>query len=169
MYSEDEYVRQKRTRSVLCLPIVKQTKLVGALYLENNLTPRAFTSDRVAVLELLASQAAISLENANLYSDLQRSEAFLAQGQSISHTGSFGWNVASGEIYWSEETYNIFELDRAVKPTMELIFQRIHPDDRDRVQQTIDHASQEKTDFDFEYRLLMPDGSVKHLHVWLAR
>jgi GAF domain-containing protein len=103
-YSEDEYVRAKRARSVLCLPIVKQTKLVGALYLENNLTPCAFTSDRVAVLELLASQAAISLENARLYSDLQRSEAFLAEEQSISHTGSFGWSVLSGEIYWSEET-----------------------------------------------------------------
>jgi len=137
-------VRQRRPRSVLCLPIVKQTKLIGALYLENNLTPRAFTSDRVAVLEMLASQAAISLENANLYSDLQRSysdlhrsEAFLAQGQSISHTGSFGWSVSSGEIYWSEETYNIFEHDRAIKPTLELALQRIHPDDRDLVQQTI--------------------------------
>ncbi len=72
--SEDEYVRQTRPRSVLCLPIVKQTKLAGALYLENNLTPRAFTSDRVAVLELLASQAAISLENARLYSDRQHNE-----------------------------------------------------------------------------------------------
>ena len=102
-------MREKRPRSVLCLPIVKQTKLIGALYLENNLTPRAFTSDRVAVLELLASQAAISLENASLFSDLQRSEAYLAQGQSISHTGSFGWNLSSGEIYWSEETYKIFE------------------------------------------------------------
>ena len=112
LYSRDEYVRQKRPRSVLCLPIVKQTKLVGALYLENNLTPRAFTQDRVAVLEMLASQAAISLENARLYSELQYSEAYLAQGQSISHTGSFGRDVLSGEIYWSEETYNIFELDR---------------------------------------------------------
>jgi predicted ATPase/GAF domain-containing protein len=134
LYSKDEYVREKRARSVLCLPIVKQTKLVGALYLENNLTPRAFTSDRVAVLELLASQAAISLENAQLYSDLQRSEAFLAQGQSISHTGSFGWNVASGEIHWSDETYKILEYDSAVKPTLELVLQRIHPDDRDWVQ-----------------------------------
>ena len=71
VYSKDEYVRRKRSRSVLCLPIVKQTKLVGALYLENNLTPRAFTPDRVTVLQLLASQAAISLENAALYSDLQ--------------------------------------------------------------------------------------------------
>ena len=168
LYSEDEYVRQKRPRSVLCLPIVKQTKLVGALYLENNLTPGAFTSDRVTVLELLASQAAISLENAKLYSDLQRSEAFLADGQSISHTGSFGWNVLSGEIYWSEETYNIFEYDRAVKPTLELVLQRIHPDDRDLVQQTIDRASEARANLDFEHRLLMPDGSVKYLHV-LAR
>jgi predicted ATPase/signal transduction histidine kinase/tRNA A-37 threonylcarbamoyl transferase component Bud32 len=175
LYSEDEYVRAKRARSVLCLPIVKQTKLIGALYLENNLTPRAFTSDRVAVLELLASQAAISLENANLYSDLHRSysdlyrsEASLAEGQRLSHTGSFGWNVSSGEIYWSEETYNIFEHNRAVKPTLELIFKRIHPDDRDLVQQTIDRSSEARANLDFEHRLLMPDGSVKYLHV-LAR
>jgi PAS domain-containing protein len=96
---------------------------------------------------------------------LRRSEAYLAEGQNISHTGSFGWSVLSGEIYWSEETYNTFEQDRAVKPTLELIFQRIHPDDRDRVKQTLDHAINEKTDFDIEHRLLMPDGSVKHLHV----
>jgi len=68
MYSEDEYVRAKRAKSVLGLPIVKLTKLIGAIYLENNLTACAFTSDRLAVLELLASQAAISPENANLYS-----------------------------------------------------------------------------------------------------
>src|SRR6202035_448467 len=136
MYSEDEYVRRKRPRSILCLPIVKQTKLAGAFYLENNLTPGAFTSDRVAVLELLASQAAISLENASLYSDLQRSEAFLAQGQRISQTGSFGCSVLSGEIYWSEEVYNIFEHDRAIKPTLKWVLQRSHPDDRDLVRQT---------------------------------
>jgi PAS domain S-box-containing protein len=96
---------------------------------------------------------------------LQRSEAFLAQGQTLSHTGSFGWSVLSGEIYWSEETYNIFQYDRAVKPTLELVFQRIHPDDRDLVQQIIDDASEERAYLDFEHRLMMPDGSVKHLHV----
>src|SRR6202021_2835844 len=72
LYSEDEYLLRRRPRSILCLPIVKQTKLAGALYLENNMTPGAFTPDRIAVLELLASQAAISLENARLYSDLER-------------------------------------------------------------------------------------------------
>jgi PAS domain S-box-containing protein len=95
---------------------------------------------------------------------LWRSEAYLAEAQKLSHTGSFGWSVLSGEIYWSEETYNIFEQDRVVKPTIESIFQRIHPDDRDRVQQALDHAISEKTDFDIEHRLVMPDGSVKHLH-----
>ena len=165
LYSKDEYVRTKRTLSVLCLPIVKQTKLIGALYLENNLTPRAYTPDRVAVLELLAAQAAISLENATLYSDLERSETYLAQGQSISHTGSFGWNVLSGEIYWSEETYKIFEYDRCVKPTLEAVLQRIHPDDRERWLETIDHATRQRTDYDIDYRLLTPDGSVKYLHV----
>jgi predicted ATPase/signal transduction histidine kinase len=168
LYSEDEYVRAKHSRSVLCLPIVSQAKLTGVLYLENNLTPRAFTSDRVAVLEMLASQAAISLENANLYSDLHRSEAFLAQGQNISHTGSFGWSVSSGEIYWSEETYTIFQYDRTVELTLELVFQRIHPDDRDLVQQTIDRAAEAGANLDFEHRLLMPEGSVKYIHV-LAR
>jgi PAS domain S-box-containing protein len=71
VYSKDEYVRQKGSKSIFCLPIVKKTKLVGVLYLENNLAAFVFTPDRVAVLQLLASQAAISLENAALYADLQ--------------------------------------------------------------------------------------------------
>src|SRR5260370_35441983 len=96
---------------------------------------------------------------------LERSEAFLAEAQSISHTGSFGWNVSSGEIHTSEETYKIFEYDRAVKPTLELIFQRIQPEDRDFVQQTIDRATNQRAYLDFDNRLLMPDGSVKYLHV----
>ena len=165
VYSKDEYVRQKHSKSILCLPIVNQSKLVGVLFLENNLTPCAFTPDRVTVLELLASQVAISLENAGLYSDLHRSEAFLAQGESMCQTGSFGWNVSSGEIYWSDGTYKIFEYDRSVKPTLEMAFQRVHPDDRDFVRQAHEHAINEKTDFNIEHRLLMPDGAVKHVHV----
>jgi PAS domain S-box-containing protein len=165
LYSEDEYVRAKSARSVLCLPIVKQTKLIGALYLENNLTPGAFTPERLAVLDMLASQAAISLENANLYSDLQRSEVFLAQGQSLSHTGSFGWNVSTGGIYWSEETYNIFECDQTIKPTLELVLHRVHPDDTSAVERLIERVTRERAPFDFEHRLLMPDGSVKYVRI----
>jgi signal transduction histidine kinase len=164
-YSKDEYVRRKRLRSVLCLPIVKQAQLVGLLYLENNLAPFVFTPDRVAVLQLLASQAAISLENSALYTNLQRNEAFLAQGQKISHTGSFGRNVLSEKLYWSEETYRIYELDRSIEPTLGWLIQRIHPEDRVRVQQTIENAIHQREGFDIEYRLMRRDNSVKYLHV----
>jgi PAS domain S-box-containing protein len=74
-FPADEYIRQKRARSVLCLPLVKQAKLIGVLYLENNLVSHVFTPARISVLELLASQAAISLENARLYNDLREREA----------------------------------------------------------------------------------------------
>jgi transcriptional regulator with GAF, ATPase, and Fis domain len=96
---------------------------------------------------------------------LQRSEAYLSEAQRLSHTGSFGRDVSSGEIHWSAETYKIFELDRSVKPTLELLFERIHPDDRHHVQQTIGRAANEKTDFDIECRFLRPDDSVKYLHI----
>jgi PAS domain S-box-containing protein len=289
-FSGDPYIVQHRARSILCMPLINQAKLTGVLYLENNLTPRVFTPDRITVLKVLASQAAVSLENTRLYRDLEnretkirrlveanvvgiamwnlegaitganeaflhmvqydredlasgrvrwtdltpaewsdrderaiaelrasgvfqpyekeyfrkdgsrvpillggalsedsgndgvafildlndqkraeealrRSENYLAEAQGLSHTGSFGWNVSSGGIYWSEETYNIFEYDRAVKPTLELVLQRIHPDDRGLVQQALDRASEARADFDYEHRLLMPDGSIKHVHV----
>jgi predicted ATPase/signal transduction histidine kinase len=164
-YGQDEYVLKKRARAALCLPVIKQTQLVGALYLENNLTPGAFTADRVAVLELLASQAAISLENARLYFDLQRSEDFLAKGQSINSTGSFGWNTVTGELYWSAQTYRIYEYDRAVKPTLELALARIHPEDRAARQQFAAPPSDARTNYEAEFRLLMPDGRVKHVQI----
>ena len=96
---------------------------------------------------------------------LQRSEAYLAEAQRLSHTGSFGWKPSTGEIIWSDETFRIFQYDRTTKPTVELILQRAHPQDAPLVQQTIKRAAQDGKNFDFEHRLLMPDGSVKHVHV----
>jgi len=80
-FAADEYIRQKHARSVLCLPLVKQAKLIGVLYLENNLTPHVFTPARLAVLKLLASQAAISLENARLYTDLRQENSERKQAE----------------------------------------------------------------------------------------
>ncbi len=96
---------------------------------------------------------------------LRRSEAYLAEAQRLSLTGSFGWNISSGTIYWSQETFRIFECDPATEPTLELIHQRTHPEDRPLVRQVIDRVLQESKDFDFEHRLLIPDGSVKHIRV----
>jgi len=104
-------------------------------------------------------------EQEELTQQLRRSEAYLAQAQSLSHTGSFGWNVSSGEIFWSEETYRIVGFDRATKPTLELVLGRIHPEDVAAVRQTIERAAKQAMDLDFEHRFAMPDGSVKHVHV----
>src|SRR6202162_4556045 len=96
---------------------------------------------------------------------LQRSEAYLAEAQRLSHTGSFGWRPSTGEILCSEETFRIFQYDRATKPTVELVLQRVHPEDVDLVKHTIDRASRDGKDFEHEYRLVMPDSSVKFVHV----
>src|SRR5271165_2014486 len=96
---------------------------------------------------------------------LQRNEAYLAEAQRLSHTGSFGWKVSSGEIFWSEETFRIFEFEPTSQPTVERILQRTHPEDRTLVQKNLDAASRDKKDFDFEHRLLMADGAVKYVRV----
>ena len=96
---------------------------------------------------------------------LKVSEAYLAEAQRLSHTGSFGWTVASGEILWSEESYRIFEYDPATRATIDVVLDRVHPDDVARVRQVINRATTHKEAFDFEHRLLLPDGSVKHLNV----
>ena len=97
--------------------------------------------------------------------NLQRSEAYLAEAQRLSHTGSFGWRPSTGEITWSDETFRIFQYDRTTTPTVELILQRVHPDDAPLVRETIVRASQDGRDFEHEYRLVMPDGAVKHVDV----
>jgi len=96
---------------------------------------------------------------------LQQSEAYLSEAQSLSHTGSFGWRVSTGEIIWSEETLRIFQYDRSTKPTVEVILRRVHPEDAASVKETVERASQDGKDFEHEYRLVMPDGAVKHVHV----
>jgi len=289
-FSNDPYIGQHGARSVLCLPLINQAKLIGVLYLENNLTSHVFTPDRTVVLKVLASQAAISLENTRLYRDLanreakihrlvdanvmgiliwnfegeiidaneaflkmveydredlvkgrmrwtdltpaewrdrderalnilkqagtaqpyekeffrkqgnrvpvlvggalfeeggnegvafvldlteqkraekalRRSEAYLAEAQELSHTGSCGWNVSSGELFWSEEMYRIAGIDRATRPTLELVRQIIHPEDRDIVQQAMERAAREGTDLHSEHRIVLPDASIKHVRV----
>ena len=291
-FSTDKYILRQRARSILCLPLLNQAKLIGVLYLENNLAPQVFTPTRIAVLKLLASQAAISLENTRLYHDLEareakirrlvdanimgvfiwnlegqiieaneaflqmlgysrtdlvsgrvrwtdltpaewrdrderaiaeleatdivqpfekeyfrkdgvrvpvligaaffegsenegvafvldlserkraeealrRSEAYLAQAQRLSRTGSFWWKASSGELIWSEELFRVMGYDRTVNPSIDLFFKRAHPEDVLTVQQMVSRAVRGATNLGFEHRLLMPDGSVKDVHVVL--
>jgi signal transduction histidine kinase/CheY-like chemotaxis protein len=93
----------------------------------------------------------------------RRSEVYLAEAQRLSHTGSFGWDLASGEIYWSDETYRIFETEPSIKPSVQLVLDRTHPDDRTQLREIIDRASLDRNEFTAEHRLLMADGSVKYV------
>ena len=96
---------------------------------------------------------------------IRRNEAYLAEAQRISHTGSFGCTASSGEMFWSEETFRIFGYDRGAKPAVEAILKRVHPADKAMVQGQIDSATSQGKDCNLEYRLLLPDDSVKHVHV----
>jgi PAS domain S-box-containing protein len=96
---------------------------------------------------------------------LRRSEAYLAEAQSLSHTGSFGWTPSTGELHWSDEIFRILEYDPNIKPTIERVMQRIHPDDLAMMRRVLDETSRGEKDFDITHRLLMSDGSVKFVHV----
>jgi PAS domain S-box-containing protein len=104
-------------------------------------------------------------EQEQLTQELRRREALLAEAQRISHTGSFGWVTSTGEIFWSEETFRIFQYHQTTKPTVELVRERVHPDDAPLTTQTIERATRDRKDFELEHRLVMPDGSVKHVRV----
>jgi DNA-binding NtrC family response regulator len=96
---------------------------------------------------------------------LGKSEAYLAEAQTLSHTGSFGWNVSTGELLWSEESFRIFGYERTLKPTVQLVLDRVYPEDVRLVQEALAGASQHGKDLDLEHRLVMPDGSIKRVHI----
>jgi PAS domain S-box-containing protein len=131
---------------------VRHIRCVGAPVLENG------------TLKRIIGNAIDVTEHELLTRELRRREAYLAEAQRLSHTGSFGWNPDTGDLVWTDETYRIFEYGRAAKPTLDMVVQRIHPQDRPLAQQVIDRASQTGTDFEQEYRLLLADGRVKHVH-----
>lgn len=119
----------------------------------------------VPAVQRALREAQERVERARAVEALRRSEAYLVQAQKLSHTGSFGWNVSTGQIYWSQETFRIFDCEPTAKVTIQLALQRTHPEDRLAVTELIDRVSREKQAFDFEQRLLLPNGSVKHLRV----
>jgi PAS domain S-box-containing protein len=97
--------------------------------------------------------------------ELRRSEAFLAEGQRLSRVGSFSWRVATDDILWSEQLYRIFDIDRDVRVTFEVIGTRIHPEDVSAFQEQVERSRREGSDVQLEIRLQMPDGTVKYVHV----
>src|ERR1700736_3252526 len=96
--------------------------------------------------------------------ELQRRWQYLAEAQKLSHSGTFGWKVSSGELIWSDETYSILGFARETSPTLDLVFDRIHPEDLDRMREVKDRAARNGMDLDVEHRILLPDGVVEYMH-----
>jgi PAS domain S-box-containing protein len=96
---------------------------------------------------------------------LRRSEAYLSEGQKLSHTGSWARSVSTGDIFFSAESFRIFGLDPGTKMTLEIFLSRVHPEDRPSIEQTIRRATEEASDFETDYRIIVEDGSIRHIHV----
>jgi len=162
-FSEDKYVSQKHARSVLCLPLIKQTKLVGALYLENNLASHVFTSARISVLELLASQAAISLENARLYNDLQEREIRIRRLVDANIIGILIWG-REGQILDANDAFlRIVGYDREDLASG-LSWRELTPAEfHDRSVQALEELKTTGTTQRYEKEFFRKDGSRVHV------
>lgn len=145
-------------------PISSTTgKVLGAFAIYYD-EPRQPTMLQQSLIEQVTHVASIAIERTQEAVALKRSEALLARVQQVSATGGFYWWPVTGEVYWSEQVYRIFGLDPATPLTTEVRQSRIHPDDLHAHQKTIEHAIREARDFEYEVRLLMPDGSLKYVH-----
>ncbi|MEH2280199.1 MAG: AAA family ATPase [Nostoc sp.] len=163
LFSQDEYVIQKQPKSVLCLPIARQSKLLGILYLENNLISSAFTQEKLSVLEILTVQIAISLENARLYQGLEDSQAQLNLALKSAQIGVWSWDISSDRFDWDEQIYQLFGLTpETFAGTSEAILARLHPDDRGLLAESLSRAIAEGVEHNLEYRIIQDDGSIRH-------
>ena len=160
-------------------PIFSSEGIVLGTFAMLSREPRSPSPPQHHIIEQITHLAAVAIERERTESalrqseerfrrmaeELRRSEAYLAEAQRLSLTGSFGWRVASGDLVWSAETFRILGYDRSVTPKLELVLRRVHVDDLALVQQALDRAAREETGLEFEHRVLMPDGAIKHLHV----
>ncbi len=131
---------------------------------------RKLLAEARSALQVRGAERTDELEKANedlkrAQAELQRRWQYLAEAQRLSHSGTFGWKVSSGELVWSDETYRILGFARETNPTLDLVFDRVHPEDLERVRQLSDGAAQNGMDLDVEHRILLPDGVIKYVHV----
>jgi len=152
-------------RAVWAQPLLSsEGKVLGTFSILYRQARGPSTAD-LQMIENASHIVGIALERHMKEEELRRSEAFLAEGQRLSRTGSFSWRVATDEITWSEELYRIFEFDRDVPVTLELIGSRVHPEDIPLLNDMIDRARGTGSDFEYEHRLQMSNHSVKYLHM----
>jgi PAS domain S-box-containing protein len=154
---------QSDLQSACVLPLTTAYRRLGSLGFGAH-RPYTYSSDEVRYLSLVSDQVALAVDNA-LRDDEQRTgELFLEEGQKLSHTGSWMWNLANGELKWSREHFLIFGADpEKDKPCTPLFWSRVHPDDREWLEKLVNQTVSEKREFEEEFRLVLPDGTLKHV------
>jgi PAS domain S-box-containing protein len=158
-----EIYKEFGVESACVLPLTTVHRRLGGLAF-GAVQPGTYSEEDVRYLSLVADQVALAVDNALGNEAQQRSEAFLEQGQRLSRTGSWSWKVSTGEVTWSQEQYRIFGLHpEKSKPTLEGFWRSVHPQDRPLLETIVDKAILDKGGFEHEFRIVLADGSMKHV------
>lgn len=176
-FSQDPYLVTSGA-AVMCVPMFKQARLVGVLYLENRLMPEVFTAEHSRVVSLLGAQAAVSLETARLYAELlaenihrrrvekelRASQTSLMLGEQISHTGSWRWELVQDLMFMSEEYARILGLPEQQKMiSMAEFLTFVHEDDYGRIGNLVNQSVRDGLSMRAEFRIIRTDGSVRYI------
>jgi PAS domain S-box-containing protein len=154
---------QSDLESACILPLTTAYRRLGSLGFGAH-RPNTYSPDEVRYLSLVADQVALAVDNALRDDEQRTSELFLEEGQKLSHTGSWVWNLTNGEIKWSREHFLIVGADPDKdKPSTPLFWSRVHPDDRESLEKLVNEAVHEKKQFEHEFRLVLPDGTLKYV------
>jgi len=161
LVSDKDWARQEKITSFAGYPLVLEDRLVGVMAM---FSQKPFTESTLEALSFAAGIIAQGIERRRAEEALRRSEAFLAEGQRLGQIGSYSWRVATDKIEWSNELYRIYEFEIGVPVTPELIRTRVHPQDLSLYEKMIEKARTGGNDFEWQFRLLMPDRSIKYMH-----
>ncbi|MEP9315904.1 PAS domain-containing protein [Pseudomonas sp. LABIM340] len=152
-------------RALAAMPVVANHGEVSGILSVYFGQAQTLDENQCALIGQFTHLASIAIDRARSEAALRQSEAFLAKAQRISLTGTFSWRVDNDEIAWSEEIYRLLDLQPGLTPGFDLIFSRIHPDDRATVEEMLRRQRRDGCDFEHEHRLLLPSGAVRHVHL----
>ena len=160
--SDPDWARVEGMVSFAGFPLLAGGRVVGVLAMFSREPVSQGVTETLATISDTIAQG---IQRKQAEEEVRRSETFLAEAQSLSQTGSWGWNSATGDLFWSRETYRILGFEPDVTPTLLMVAEAIHPDDRARFERDTEALAREHTDFEREYRLRLRDSSIKHVHV----
>jgi PAS domain S-box-containing protein len=159
--SDRDWAQQEKMIAFAGYPLILEDRLVGVMGM---FSQNPLSESTVEALSFAAGIIAQGIERKRTEEALRRSEAFLAEGQRLGQIGSYSWRVATNEIKWSKELYRIYGFEIGVSVTLELLRTRVHPQDLSLYEAMVENARKGGTNFEWHFRLLMPDRSIKYMH-----